>query len=74
MMPRVPATCTVDPLGGMTYAVDVRGALAYADQRRTYTLKAKSEDDAAQQGLAAFVDEMTVLDDVRDLLDGDASG
>lgn len=73
MTPRVPATCTVDPLGGMQYFVEVRGAMAYADERRSYTLKAKSEDDAAQQGLTQFVEEMTMLADARDVIDGDSA-
>ena len=59
--PRIPASCTVDDLGAMQYAVEVQGALAFADYKRTYLLKAKSEDEAARDGLNQFVAEMEAL-------------
>ena len=58
---RVPATCTVDDLGAMQYAVEVQGALAFSDHTRTYLLKATSEDTAAKDGLDQFVNEMRTL-------------
>ena len=61
--PNIPATCTVDAIGSMVYCVEVTGAFGYSDHRRTYTLKATSEKDAAMQGLRMFVEEMEVLDD-----------
>ena len=64
-MTSIPATCTVDDLGGMTYEVCVSGALGYSDCRRTYTLKATSEDAAAREGLRQFVEEMECLLDVE---------
>ena len=60
---QVPATCTVDDIGGMHYEVVVTGGGAFADHTRTYTLKATSEDKAAFAGLAEFVSEMECLSD-----------
>jgi len=60
-MIQIPATCVVDELGGMQYAVEVTGALAWADHRRTYTLKATSEKEAAMQAMQDFSDEIEAL-------------
>ena len=62
MLERVNAHCTVDDLGGMQYGVNVEG-LAPFDCRRVYTLKATSEDKAAQEGLRLFVEEMHYMRD-----------
>lgn len=61
MSVKYPATCTVDPLGGMQYDVTVNGALHCAGRTRTYVLKATSERDAAMQALDQFADEMKCL-------------
>jgi hypothetical protein len=58
MNDRVTATCIVNDLGARQFEVIVSGALAWVDHTRTYVVKARSEDDAAQQGLRAFETEM----------------
>lgn len=65
MAARIPATCTVDDLGSMMYCVEVTGAMDYDQHRRTYTLKATSEKEAAMRGLKMFVEEIEVLDDAE---------
>lgn len=60
-MMQIPATCTVDELGNMNYSVEVTGAFDYDAYRRTYTLKATSEKNAAEQALQEFSDEIEAL-------------
>ena len=57
---RILASCTVDELGGMQYEVKVWGEKPF-DHERLYTLKAKDDNSAAQQGLRLFEDEMECL-------------
>lgn len=59
---RVKASCTVDDLGGMNYEVTVWGEAPF-DHDRIYTLKATSDNTAAQEGLRLFVEEMECLRD-----------
>ena len=49
------------PRRAMQYAVEVQGALAFSDHTRTYLLKARSEDEAARDGLEQFVTEMRAI-------------
>lgn len=63
-MDRVNASCTVDDLGGMQYEVNVWGQPPY-DHTRVYTLKATSDNNAAQEGLRLFVEEMECLRDAE---------
>ena len=62
----IPATCTVDDLGGMQYEVSVQGAFHAAAYSRKYTVKATSEDAAAQEGLRLFCDEIEALLSAKD--------
>lgn len=59
---RVKASCTVEDLGGMNYEVTVWGEQPF-DHDRVYTLKATSDNTAAQEGLRLFVEEMECLRD-----------
>ena len=63
-MNRVNASCTVDDLGGMQYEVSVWGEAPF-DHERVYTLKATSDNKAAQEGLRLFVEEMECLRDAE---------
>ncbi len=59
------AQATVDPHGIEDHwRVTVEGFRLEPplSARRTYTIKAKSDNDAAQQGLRRFEEEMAVLD------------
>ena len=63
---RVLASAIVDQIiGGSvpTWEVQVWGEPPF-DSRRTYTIKAKSDTLAAQQGIDLFVDEMENLRDL----------
>jgi len=62
MKERVLASCTVDELGGMQYEVKVWGQKPF-DHERIYTIKAKDDNSAADQGLRLFVEEMECLRD-----------
>lgn len=64
-MTRIPATTTVESLGRMQYSVEVEGALAYDGHRRSYVLKATSEQSAAMEGLRMFEDEIDMLDGAK---------
>ena len=64
-MERVRASCTVEDLGGMQYEVSVWGEPPF-DHERVYTLKATSDNKAAQEGLRLFVEEMECLRDAED--------
>jgi hypothetical protein len=55
---RVRCSCTVDPLGEGLWRVEVWGEFPYEAFRRTYTLEAKTDNFAAQEGLRRFVEEM----------------
>ena len=57
---RIKASCTVDSLGAMHYEVSVWGQEPF-DHHRSYTVKAQSQDHAAQEGMRLFVDEMGAL-------------
>lgn len=59
----VTANCIVNSLSRSQFEVIVRGALKWADHTRTYVVKARDEDDAAQQGLRSFEGEMSCLRD-----------
>lgn len=63
--PRILANATVDELRPHLWEVTVQGHGPH-DKRRTYTIDAKSDNDAAQEGLARFVAEMENLTDGRD--------
>ena len=63
-MNRVNASCTVEDLGGMQYEVSVWGEPPF-DHERVYTLKATSDNTAAQEGLRLFVEEMECLRDAE---------
>lgn len=67
---RVLAQAIVDPLrspfglriiGKEWWRVTVRGAGAHAGHLRAYDIVAKSDGDAAQEGIDKFVDEMQRL-------------
>ena len=64
MKERICASCTVDDLGGMQYEVCVWGEPPF-DHERVYTLKATSDNNAAQEGLRLFVEEMECLRDAE---------
>tara|TARA_R110000868_G_scaffold102492_4_gene282184 strand:+ start:4099 stop:4305 length:207 start_codon:yes stop_codon:yes gene_type:complete len=57
---RIKASCTVDDLGNMQYEVNVWGENPF-DHERAYTLKATSDNLAAQEGIRLFVEEMECL-------------
>lgn len=59
---RILASCTVDDLGGMQHEVKVWGEKPF-DHERIYTIKAKDDNSAAQEGLRLFVEEMENLRD-----------
>jgi hypothetical protein len=61
---RVKASCTVDDLGSRQYEVRVWGEAPF-DHERVYTLKALSDNNAAQEGLRLFVEEMECLRDAE---------
>lgn len=63
-MDSVRASCTVEDLGGMQYEVCVWGEPPH-DHERVYTLKATSDNKAAQEGLRLFVEEMECLRDAE---------
>lgn len=63
-MTRVLASATVDLLqeGPINiWSVTVTGLAPY-DRRRVYDIQAPTDGDAAEEGLARFVEEMTNLD------------
>ena len=57
---RVNASCTVDDLGQKQFEVNVWGEAPF-DHQRTYTLSAKDDNSAAEEGLKLFCDEMECL-------------
>jgi DNA-directed RNA polymerase subunit L len=59
---RILASCTVDELGNMQHEVKVWGEKPF-DHKRIYTIKAKDDNSAAQEGLRLFVEEMENLRD-----------
>ena len=59
---RILASCTVDGLGGMQHEVKVWGEKPF-DHERIYTIKAKDDNSAAQEGMRLFVEEMENLHD-----------
>lgn len=62
---RILATATVDMIKTgpePTWEVEVWGEAPF-DRRRTYTLKAKTDNLAAQEGIELFVEEMECLRD-----------
>ncbi len=61
---RVRASCTVDDLGHRQFEVRVWGEKPF-DHERTYTLGAKDDNSAAQEGLRLFVEEMECLRDAQ---------
>lgn len=61
---RIRASCTVDDLGSSQFEVRVWGQPPH-DHERTYTLKAKDDNSAAQEGLRLFVEEMECLRDAE---------
>lgn len=61
-MDRVLCSATVEDLGNMTWMVEVTGVSPF-DHRRTYTIKATSDDKAAMQGIDLFVEEMECFRD-----------
>ncbi len=63
MIRRVDASCIVDLLRPGLYEVCVSG-LAPFDCRRTYNIRERTEDRAAQEGLRMFVEEMETLRDM----------
>ena len=63
-MEPVRASCTVDDLGGMQFEVRVWGEEPH-DHERVYTVKATSDNKAAQEGLRLFVEEMECLLDAE---------
>ena len=58
------ASCTVDDLGQRQFEVHVWGEAPF-DHERTYTLNAKDDNSAAQEGLRLFCDEMECLRDAE---------
>ena len=61
--PRVNVQVTVDMLkfgSEPTWEVSAVG-LAPHDHRRSYTIRAKTDNDAAKQGMAKFIEEMEAL-------------
>ena len=58
------ASCTVDDLGQKQFEVHVWGEAPF-DHERTYTLSAKDDNSAAQEGLRLFCDEMECLRDAE---------
>lgn len=63
-MSRILASCTVDDLGQKQFEVHVWGEEPFAHER-TYTLGAKDDNSAAQEGLRLFVEEMECLRDAN---------
>lgn len=61
---RVNASCTVDDLGQRQFEVRVWGEPPF-DHERTYTLSAKDDNSAAQEGLHLFCEEMECLRDAE---------
>jgi hypothetical protein len=61
---RVNASCTVDDLGQRQFEVRVWGEAPF-DHERTYTLSAKDDNSAAEEGLRLFCDEMECLRDAE---------
>ena len=61
---RILASCTVDDLGQRQFEVRVWGEAPF-DHERTYTLGAKDDNSAAQEGLRLFVEEMECLRDAE---------
>lgn len=61
---RILASCTVDDLGQRQFEVKVWGEKPF-DHERTYTLGAKDDNSAAQEGLRLFVEEMENLRDAE---------
>lgn len=66
MVFRIPCSCIVDHIEGMSYEVTVTGGMTFSDHRRTYIVKATSADAAAMDGLEQFSEEMMCLHDVKD--------
>ena len=58
----VKAVCSVDELGNSQFSVHVWGHEPFAHSR-TYTIKAGSDNSAAQEGIRMFVEEMECLHD-----------
>ena len=56
---RIRCSCTVDHLGPEKWRVDVWGEFPYEAFRRSYTIEAKTDNFAAQEGLRRFVEEMS---------------
>jgi len=61
-MLRINATCTIDDLGSGHFSVHVWGEPPFAHDR-TYTIKAKDDNSAAQEAIRLFTDEMECLHD-----------
>jgi len=61
---RVFASCTVEDLGQRQFEVKVWGEKPF-DNERTYTLSAKDDNSAAQEGIRLFVEEMECLRDAE---------
>jgi len=57
---RINASCTVEDLGQRQFEVEVWGEVPF-DHKRTYTLNAKDDNSAAEEGLRLFCDEMECL-------------
>ena len=57
---RVNASCTVEDLGQKQFEIEVWGEVPF-DHKRTYTLNAKDDNSAAEEGLRLFCDEMECL-------------
>ena len=62
--PPILASCTVDDLGQRQFEVKVWGVSPFTHER-TYTLGAKDDNSAAQEGLRLFVEEMECLRDAE---------
>jgi hypothetical protein len=54
----VRCSCTVDCIGRHVWRVNVWGEEPHAE-KRTYTVEAKTDNFAAQEGLRRFVEEMS---------------
>lgn len=61
---RIRASCTVDDLGQRQFEVHVWGEEPF-EHSRTYTLSAKDDNSAANEGLRLFVEEMECLRDAE---------
>jgi hypothetical protein len=61
-MERILANATVEALDSKMWAVEVTGVAPF-QHKRTYTLAGKTDNNAAQEGLRLFVEEMENLRD-----------